>query len=331
MASIRSGKRADGSISPFLAHDRLDLNPMKFHDRTVTMNGEERAFIVLNDLKTLWINTGTRCNIECSNCYIESSPTNDSLAYIGLQDVRDRLDEIARLALETREIGLTGGEPFMNPDILPIIQSCLDRQFDVLVLTNAMRPMRRFERELLALEGKDRLTLRVSLDHHSGEVHELERGANSWLPALSGLAWLAQNGFNVAVAGRRLANEDEQSARKGYQRLFETHGLQLDADDHTQLVLFPELDADADIAEISTGCWQTLGVNPADIMCASSRMVVKRKGEAATRVVACTLLPHQAAFDMGPTLFDAIMSDVHLNHPHCARFCVLGGASCTPV
>ena len=63
-------------------------------------------------------------------------------------------------------------------------------------------------------------------------------------------------------------------------------------------------------------------------MCASSRMVVKRKGSDAPTVLACTLLPYDARFDLGATLAEA-ETDVSLNHPHCAKFCVLGGASCS--
>jgi len=56
--------------------------------------------------------------------------------------------------------------------------------------------------------------------------------------------------------------------------------------------------------------------------------VVKRKGEARPRVAACTLLPYESGFDLGDTLAQA-SRPVALNHPHCARFCVLGGASCS--
>jgi hypothetical protein len=45
-------------------------------------------------------------------------------------------------------------------------------------------------------------------------------------------------------------------------------------------------------------------------------------------VLSCTLLPYDPAFEMGTTLADAA-SAVPLNHPHCAKFCVLGGASCS--
>ncbi len=92
--------------------------------------------------------------------------------------------------------------------------------------------------------------------------------------------------------------------------------------------MFPEMDAGADIAEISTGCWDILGKSPDMMMCATSRMVVKHKGAERPTVAACTLLPYDAGFDMGATLAEASRA-VSLNHPHCARFCVLGGASCS--
>jgi hypothetical protein len=88
------------------------------------------------------------------------------------------------------------------------------------------------------------------------------------------------------------------------------------------------MDARADVPEISTGCWDILHVDPGSMMCATSRMVVKAKGAAAPHVVACTLLPYDERFALGPTLADA-GGRVMLNHPHCARFCVLGGASCS--
>ena len=94
------------------------------------------------------------------------------------------------------------------------------------------------------------------------------------------------------------------------------------------LVLFPEMDARADVAEISESCWDTLGVQPDDQMCASSRMVVKHKGDTTPRVVACTLLPYEEEFTFGTHLKDSL-GEVALNHPHCARFCVLGGGNCS--
>ena len=287
----------------------------------MTAKGEPRAKVALERLETLWLNSGTLCNLACASCYIESSPANDALVYLGLAEAERYLDE-AR-ALGTREIGFTGGEPFMNPEIVPMIRSALRRGFEVLILTNAMRPMRRFEQALLEIPDveRERLTFRVSLDHHGRAFHEAERGPGTWDKALAGLEWLAANGFAVAVAGRRL--EDEAEARRGYESLFAELGVS-----PRHLVLFPAMDAEADVPEISDACWAILGVPPASPMCSTSRMVVKAKGNSRPHVVACTLLPYDPRFALGDTLLGA-SGPVPLNHPHCARFCVLGGSSCS--
>ncbi|WAC23509.1 radical SAM protein [Blastomonas sp. SL216] len=318
------------TASPFAIDNAPPLDPAKFRDPLITAKGEPRASVRLTRLDTLWFNTGTLCNLACKSCYIESSPRNDALVYLSLAEVAVYLDEIASAAIPTREIGLTGGEPFMNPDIIAILELSLSRGFEMLVLSNAMRPMRRHEAALLDLNARfgDRLTIRVSLDHYTKAVHEAERGANSWDKALSGLRWLARHGFRIAVAGRHLAHESDAEARAGFAALFQDLDLNIDTSDPQQFVMFPEMDAHADIAEISTGCWDILGKSPDAMMCATSRMVVKHKGAERPTVAACTLLPYDPGFDMGATLTEASRA-VSLNHPHCARFCVLGGASCS--
>lgn len=306
------------------------LDPAKFRDPAVTARGERRASVTLTDLRTLWLNTGTLCNLTCTNCYIESNPRNDALVYLTRAEAKAYLEEIAAAGWPTREIGLTGGEPFMNRDVPGILADILEGGFRALVLTNAMRPMQRHRAALLRLRERHgaRLSLRVSLDHYGRDVHEAERGAGTWEPALRGLLWLAANGFDVSVAGRGLSGEGEDRLRAGYARLFAEQGLGIDAADPARLVLFPEMDARRDVPEITEACWGILGRSPDQMMCAGSRMVVKRKGAERPTVVACTLLPYDPRFDLGPTLAGA-HGPVVLNHPHCARFCVLGGASCS--
>ena len=96
----------------FLAMQQKFLNP------DVTANGDQRASVPLMKATTLWFNTGTLCNIECVNCYIESSPKNDSLVYITPDEVSDYLDQIDQREWATNEIAFTGGEPFLNPDMI---------------------------------------------------------------------------------------------------------------------------------------------------------------------------------------------------------------------
>lgn len=306
--------------------------PAKFVDPLRTADGSPRAHVALTRPQTLWFNTGTLCNITCANCYIESSPRNDRLVYISADEVAAYLDEIAARGWPVREIGFTGGEPFMNPWIIDMTGRALARGFEVLILTNAMRPMMRPRmqeglRALIAAHGRA-LTLRVSLDHWSAARHDEERGAGSFARTLEGMRWLRDQGARMTVAGRSRWGETEAEARAGYGALFAAEGFAIDAHDPRQTVLFPEMDARADVPEITEACWGILGRSPDEMMCASSRMVVKRRGADRPAVVACTLLPYDPRFELGATLAEA-ERPVPLNHPHCATFCVLGGASCS--
>ncbi|ADM09616.1 radical SAM domain protein [Parvularcula bermudensis HTCC2503] len=307
-----------------------DLPAEKFSHPHLTAKGETRAWVPLRQLETLWLNTGTLCNIACENCYILSSPQNDDLVYLSRDEARPYLDEAREMG--AREIGITGGEPFMNPDIMGILEDALDRGFDVLVLTNAMKPMMRprITEGLMALsdDHKARLTLRVSMDHHDRAHHDVERGEGSYAAALMGIEWLARNGFSLAIAGRSIWGEDEATARHGYGEMLETIGVSLDVMDPKRLVIFAEMREEDDPPEITTGCWDILGKRPDEIMCSSSRMVVKRKGAAHPVVLSCTLIAYDERFEMGRTLKEASRS-ISLNHKWCATFCVLGGSSCS--
>ncbi len=317
------------------------LEDGKFRDPNTTLNGAARAVVECRPLETLWINTGTLCNIECINCYIDSSPTNDRLSYISAAEVTAFFDEIAEQELPTREIGFTGGEPFMNPEIVATIGAALSRGYQTLILTNAMQPMQRapIRKDLLALQQKfgERLTLRVSLDHHTKRLHETERGPGTWEKVLQGLDWLSANGFSFSIAGRTCWGEAEASERAGYGRLFRQRGYPVDETNPMELVLFPEMDIRLDVPEITTSCWSILNVDPNTMMCATSRMVVKHRGAEKPSLMPCTLLPYDEKFAMGATLAESRKADggnfsngaVKLNHPHCARFCVLGGGSCS--
>lgn len=316
----------DAGARPKPAHIPSD----KFSDPQWTAKGERRATVSLGALHTLWFNTGTLCNITCEGCYIESSPRNDRLAYLTREDVRAFLAEAKNNHSELKEIGLTGGEPFMNPDIIEILSDALIAGYRALVLTNAMKPMHHHMPALRDLHERHgaRLAIRVSLDHYTSEGHEKIRGGGSWEPTMEGLRWLAENEFDLAIAARNPGGESEEELRAGFAALFAREGMALDAHDPHRLVLFPEMDESAEVPEITEKCWDILGKSPREVMCSSARMVIKRKGAAHPVVAACTLLPYDARFEMGATLAEA-GGAVSLNHPHCAKFCVLGGASCS--
>ena len=299
----------------------------KFKDQKVTADGSNRAFIEASNIKTLWFNTGTLCNIECKNCYIESSPKNDRLVYLTFEEVKSFIDEALDKNLGTNEIGFTGGEPFMNKDIMKMIDYSLNKNFKVLVLSNAMKPMLNRTNELIKLNHLN-LTLRVSIDHYQKEKHEEIRGKKTYDVMLQGLKWLNENNFNYTLATRLLWDEKEEDLRKNFGAFIKNNNLRLDTNSPKQLVTFAEMDEKMDTPEITTSCWDILKKDPNDVMCSWSRMVVRKKNSKSPSVIACTLLPYADEFDLGETLTNSLQK-IYLNHKHCSKFCVLGGSSCS--
>ncbi len=301
-----------------------------FSNKKFTLEGLERAQVKMISLKTLWFNTGTLCNLSCENCYIESSPKNDSLVYLTLEEVKRFLNEINVLGLNTSQIGFTGGEPFMNPHIISMLKESLKQDKNILILTNAMRPMMRFEKDLLNLKKFcKKIFFRVSLDHFTQANHERIRGKNTWEPTIRGIKWLYNNGFSVSIASRMVWNQSEQFTRENFNNLFQNIQVQINAYSPNQLVLFPELNSNLDTPEITNKCWKILNKRPEDMMCSSSRMIIRRKDSLEASVLPCTLLTDDSKFEIGKDLKSS-KKKVYLNHPHCSKFCVLGGGSCSP-
>ena len=299
----------------------------KFKDPKVTADGSDRAFVEAEKIKTLWFNTGTLCNIECKNCYIESSPKNDRLVYLTFDEVKNFIDEAIEKNLGTQEIGFTGGEPFMNKDIIKMIEYSLSKGLKTLVLSNAMKPMLNRVEEIKKVNHKN-LTIRVSIDHYEKSKHEEIRGKNTYDIMMKGLKWLDENDFNYALATRLLWNETEEELRKNFGIFVKNNHLKLNTNSKQELVTFAEMDESVDTPEITTSCWDILKKDPKDIMCSSSRMIVRKKGLKKPSVIACTLLPYDEEFDLGQTLTNSLQK-IYLNHKHCSKFCVLGGSNCS--
>jgi MoaA/NifB/PqqE/SkfB family radical SAM enzyme len=308
---------------------KMTLDP-KFSDPLKTAKGNKRASVPFQKLKTLWFNTGSLCNLECRNCYLESGPRNDRLSFLNKEDVIPFLQEIKEGHFPTDLIGLTGGEPFLNPQIFSLLEEILSRGHPCLVLTNAYKVISKWKPKLLEYNKKfsGSLFIRVSLDHYSKDEHEKERGKNTFYPTLQNLKWFVENQFKISIAGRFLKKETIETSLRGFQRLLDENNIPLLLNG-TNLVLFPEMKKDnSDTPEITTDCWTILNKKPESLMCATERMIVKLKGEKKAKVQACTLIPYKEEFQLGYTLKESFKK-INLNHPYCSSFCLLGGSSCS--
>ncbi|MGZ8833447.1 MAG: radical SAM protein [Thermoanaerobaculia bacterium] len=157
------------------------------------------AHVPLIALDTLWFQVaGTLCNIECTHCFISSSPQNRSHGMLSLADVERRLAEARELGV--REYYFTGGEPFMNRDMLAILEVTL-RQGPATVLTNGMllRPEICARLRELFDASEYSLDIRVSLDGFDPQSHDAIRGRGVWDKVMDGLRNLAAAGLNPVI------------------------------------------------------------------------------------------------------------------------------------
>lgn len=275
-------------------------------------DGSERAHQPFRSWAELWIFTGTRCNLACTECYTESSPHNDSFRFITVEQTERFLDESRSLRIP--KICYTGGEPFYNPHFPEILDLTLEMGFQCLVLTNLTRPYEVRGRSSLHRHtaAGHSLQIRASLDHPDPLIHEggdldpatirrypvpsslsksnghreywfetgFNRGSENFKRTLMNLVDLFSCGGELSVAGRgprgvggQLFQAYVEETVPRFRSLFESSGLPGDL----PLRIFPDIGTrlDHDVPEISEHRCRTLIPETVfeGLMCNQTRMV----------------------------------------------------------
>jgi sulfatase maturation enzyme AslB (radical SAM superfamily) len=143
----------------------------------------------------LWMYTNFDCNLACDYCCVRSSPQTDRRA-LGIDNVRRLASEAVDAGVS--ELILTGGEPFLLPDLDEVVEVCTSR-LPTTLLTNGML-FKGMRLERLRRMDRERLTLQISVDSPTPEVHDSHRGKRSWERAIDGIRIAHEEGFRVKVA-----------------------------------------------------------------------------------------------------------------------------------
>jgi pyruvate-formate lyase-activating enzyme len=143
----------------------------------------------------LWMYTNFDCNLACDYCCARSSPQTARRA-LGV----DRVRQLAAEAVDAgvSELILTGGEPFLLPDIDELVAACT-AVLPTTLLTNGML-FRGRRLDALRRMDRKRLALQISLDAATPEQHDRHRGRGSWDRAVAGISLARREGFRVRVA-----------------------------------------------------------------------------------------------------------------------------------
>jgi organic radical activating enzyme/TusA-related sulfurtransferase len=216
---------SDPSLGPeleawcrFTRNSLLDMAIEEGRTRWVLRHGEAPANVGEDRPvgSRLWLYTNFDCNLSCDYCCVRSSPKAPRRA-LGLERVQRIASEAA--ALGVKEIFVTGGEPFMLPDIGEIITACA-AVAPVTVLTNGMLFAGRRVETLRALP-RERVTFQISLDSPTSDRHDAHRGEGSWDRAWKGIQLARAKGFRVRLAAT-VSTDDEAEE---FSRFLDAHDV----------------------------------------------------------------------------------------------------------
>lgn len=269
--------------------------------------------VELVHLDDLWFQAaGTLCNYTCLHCFISCSPHNRSFGFLTREQVSGYLAESVRLGV--KEYYFTGGEPFLNPELVPMLCETL-RYGPATVLTNASVLREEWLYELVAAEQHSPYSLefRVSLDGFSPETNDRIRGAGTFARTVAGLVRLAEHGFLPLVTAVRTWREEEELAvLEGFCRMLRERGI-----DRPRLKVLPALRLGAEARRtrgyeaeerVTAGLLATLGTS--HLPCEHSRMVTDRG------VYVCPILIASADARLGETLAESL-GPYQLRHGAC--------------
>ncbi len=280
--------------------------------------------IRIDALDHLWFQvSGTLCNIACNHCFISCSPTNHTFEFMTLAQVESYLEE--SVALGVKEYYFTGGEPFMNPDILPILEKTL-QYGPATVLSNGMLIRRDIPRKLAEMESKTRysLEIRVSMDGYTEEMNDAIRGKGVFQKAMSGVRGLVKYGFLPIITIVQTWEEYEtDDVLAGFTETLKQNGYH-----RPRIKILPSLKLGREI--VRTQGYDRYeyvteemmdGFDADQLICANARMATNRG------VYVCPILIEEPKAYLGRTLHES-MVPYEIKQQACFT-CYLYGAICS--
>lgn len=280
--------------------------------------------VPLAHLDHLWFQVGgTLCNLECRHCFISCSPHNHSFGFLDLKTVRRALDESVRLGV--KEYYFTGGEPFLNRDMVPILELTL-RYGPATVLTNGTVFKEEWLDRLARADAESPYSLefRVSLDGFTAAMNDPVRGPGTFDRAMRGVRQLVAHGFLPIITVTRTSDEQEDGQLfRGFVRLLRDHGY-----DRPRVKVLPTLRIGAEERR-RRGYRDEERVTPemmdgfdlGQLICHHSRIVTDRG------VYVCPILIEAPDARLGDTL-SAALGPYSLRHHACST-CYQYGALCS--
>ena len=259
--------------------------------------------VPLRHLDELWFQiTGTHCNLACRHCFISCHPHNREFGYLSREAIERHLRD--SVSLGVKEYYFTGGEPFLHPEIVPILETTLTYG-PVSVLTNGtlfrdddLARLRRAEDA-----SPYSLELRVSLDGFTAKANDAVRGHGTFDRILKGVRQALDHGFLPILTVAQTSDDvDVETLFAGFVALLKEQGC-----DRPRVKVLPTLRLGAEVSrcrgyqpEERVTAEMLEGYDVDQLLCSHSRIVTDRG------VAVCPILIEAADAHLGQTLAEAV-------------------------
>lgn len=141
-----------------------------------TTDPENAAFISLvglvTSLETASIEITKNCNLKCKHCY-QGSHMDEQLM-MNLNEVRSIASKLGELG--TLSVVLTGGEPFLHPNLVEIVETFNNWNIRVVIFTNGQV----IQNETIRKLSNMNVLVRISLEGHNEEINDFIRGVGTF-------------------------------------------------------------------------------------------------------------------------------------------------------
>ncbi len=283
--------------------------------------------VTLATLDQLWFQVaGTVCNLRCRHCFISCSPDNHSFWFMTRRMVRRVLDESR--PYRVGEYYFTGGEPFMNPEMVEILGDALTAGPSTVLTNGTLLPERRVRQLAQLAEGCSHpLEVRVSLDGPNAGINDAVRGEGAFARAMVGVGRLVQAGFRPLVTTMQSWPDGETDAMlEGFTSALSALGY-----GDPRVKVLPPLRIGQEVTR-SRGYRpdervtreMMRGYDASRLLCSRARLVTARG------VYACPILLDYPSARLGNSLAEAAGRPASLSQAAC-HTCYVHGAICSNV
>lgn len=158
---------------------------------------ELEPYFQVNSVENVLVISATQgCNLECLHCY--SNAKKQLQNEMKFESIKELINDLASMPWknDVSVVGLTGGEYFMRPDALEIIDYIHVNGFKVLVSSNSLLLT---DSIISKLSTYKNFKISISLDGPTVDIHEKIRGEGTFNKTVENIKKLTGNGIFVGV------------------------------------------------------------------------------------------------------------------------------------